>query len=132
MTDDLLTAAARLAEVIAAENAALVALDLPSAIASGAGKQRAAEDFAAALQMQTAPIAPDRGRQIEAMGRRLTALGEENRRLLRRAITVQARVMEIIARASRRELAARANCYGAFGVPVANAQPRPMAISARA
>ena len=132
MTDDLLTAAARLAEVIAAENAALVALDLPSAIASGAGKQRAAEDFAAELQIQTAPIAPDRRRQVEAMGRRLTALAEENRRLLQRAIAAQARVMEIIARAGRRELAARANRYGAFGAPAANARPRPMAISAHA
>jgi hypothetical protein len=132
MMDDLLAAATQLADVIAAENAALVALDLPSAIASSTSKQHAAEAFAAALQRQTAPIAPDLRRQVEAMGRRLAALAEENRRLLQRAIAAQARVMEIIARAGRRELAARANRYGAFGTPVANARPRPIAISARA
>ena len=131
MTDDLLAAATRLADVIAAENAALVAFNVSAAIAAGADKQRAAEAFAAAFQTQTAPMEPGRRQQAATIGQRLTGLAGENRRLLERVIAAQARVMEIIARAGRRELAARASRYGAFGAPVANASPRPMAISAR-
>jgi len=132
MTDDLLAAATQLADVIVVENAALVALDLSAAIAAGAAKQRAAEAFATALRTQTAPIEPSRRQQAEAIGRRLAALARENRRLLERAIAAQTRVIQIIARAGRRELAAKATRYGAYGVPVANLSPRPMAISARA
>jgi len=131
MTDDLLASAARLADVIAAENSALLVLDLPAAVASAAGKQHAAEAFAAALRMQTKPIAPGNRRQAEAIGRQLAALGEENRRLLQRAIAAQRRVIEIIARASRRELASRATRYGAFGAPIAGTRPGPIAISSR-
>jgi len=131
MTDDLLAAATRLADVIAAENAALAAFNVSAAIATGTDKQRAAEAFAAALRTQTAPMEPGRRQQAATIGRRLTGLAQENRRLLERVIMAQARVMEIIARAGRRELAARASHYGAFGAPVANASPRPMAISAR-
>lgn len=132
MTDDLLAAAARLADVIAVENAALAAFNLPAAIAAGAAKQHAAEAFAAALRMQTAPMEPVRHQRAETIGRRLTELARENRRLLERAIAAQVRVMETIARAGRRELIARATRYGAFGAPIAAAHPRPLAISARA
>jgi hypothetical protein len=131
MGGDLLAAATRLTDVIAAENAALAALDLPAAIASAAGKQHAAAAFAAALQMQTTPLAPDHRRQAEAIGRRLTALGEENLRLLQRAIAAQRSVIDIIARASRRELASRPARYCAFGAPITTTRPRPIAISSR-
>jgi len=132
MTDDVVAAAMRLADAIAAENAALAAFNLPAAIAAGAGKQRAAEAFEAALRTQTAPTERGPRQQVEMIGRRLAVLATENRRLLERAITAQRRVMQIIARAGRRELAARTTRYGAYGAPIAAARPRPMAISARA
>ena len=132
MTDDLLVAATRLADMIEAENAALAAFNLPAAIAASAGKQHAAEAFEAALRMQTGLMEPSRRQRAQMIGRRLTGLAHENRRLLERAISAQRRVMEIIARAGRRELAERASRYGEFGAPIAAARPRPMAISARA
>jgi hypothetical protein len=132
MTDDLLAAATRLAEAIAAENAALAAFNVPAAVAAGGRKQHAAEAFEAALRAQTAPMEPSRCQRAEMIGRHLAGLAQENRRLLERAIAAQRRVMEIIARAGRRELAERASRYGAFGAPIATARPRPIAISARA
>ncbi len=132
MTDDLLAAAARLADVIAAENAALAAFDLRAAATTVIVKHHAAETFTAALRKQAAPIEPNRRDRAEAIGERLAALVQENRRLLERAIAAQTRVMEIIARASRRELAARTTRYGAFGALVGAAHPRPIAISAHA
>lgn len=132
MTYDLLVAATQLADVIAAENAALAAFNLPAAIAEGANKQRAAEAFEAALRTRSASVEPSRRQHVETIGRRLTELANENRRLLERAIAAQQRVMEIIARAGRRELAARASRYTPFGAPIATARPRPIAISARA
>ncbi len=132
MTDDVLAAAVRLTEVIAAENAALAAFNLSAALAVGAAKQQAVEAFAAALRTRTTRIEPERRASAEAIGRRLATLSQENRRLLERAIAAQARVVEIVARAGRRELAARAVRYGAFGVPVAAARPVPLAVLARA
>ena len=132
MTDDVVATATRLADAIAAENAALAAFNLRAAIAAGAGKQRAAEAFEGALRTQTGPIEPSRRQRAETIGRHLAVLAKENRRLLERAITAQRRVMQIIARAGRREVAARTTCYGAYGAPIAAARPRPMAISARA
>ncbi len=71
MTDDLLAAAAHLADVIAAESAALAAFDLRAAAATVTSKQPAAEAFAAAFRSQTAPIEPGRRRQVDAVGRSL-------------------------------------------------------------
>jgi hypothetical protein len=132
MTDDLLAAAARLTDIIAAENAALMAFDLAAAATSVAVKERAAEAFTAALRAHIAPIDANHRWQAESVGRRLAALVKENRRLLERAIAAQARVIEIIARASRRELASRSTRYGAFGAPIAATRPRAIAISSRA
>jgi hypothetical protein len=132
MTDDLLAAAARLAETIATENAALAALDLPASVAAGSDKQRAAEAFTAALQARASPIEADRRRKAEAVGRQLSALVQENRRLLERAIAAQWRVIEIIARAARREIMASASRYNAFGAPLAGECLQPMAILSRA
>jgi hypothetical protein len=132
VTEDLLAAAARLAETIATENAALAALDLPAAVAAGRDKQRATDAFTAALHARTAPIEPDRKRQAEAVVRQLNALAQENRGLLERAIAAQSRVIEIIARAARREMSASVSRYSAYGAPLSPACPRPMAILARA
>ena len=128
MTEDLAAAAVRLAEVLAAENAALAALDLPRAGAMLAAKTRAADAFVAAQQAFRGPF-PGAGAVAPV---RLRALAAENQRLLERAITVQGRVIGIIARALPRALRdPAATRYGAQG-RVAPARLSAFAISARA
>ncbi len=128
-TPGLLERAERLAAVLAAENAALTVLDLQR-VAALAGDKREAADALAATP--PGPPSPESRAQLESCGSRLTILMEENRRLLERAIAVQARVLCIIARAGRREMAHRPTAYGRGGAPVASARPRAMAIMARA
>ena len=94
MSDDMMTAGNALADTLAAENAALVALDLPRAGAMLARKQRALADLAA---VQVTPVSHD---SAERMARRLRALAVENKRLLERAIAAQGRVIGVIARAA--------------------------------
>ena len=126
----LLATAERLADVLAAENAALAAMDLPRAVALLPAKQEWADALLATGSISAAD-APLRAR-IDACGQRLNILAEENRRLLDRALTVQARVIGVIARASRRELARQARAYGTHGGFVAPSRPPAIAISARA
>jgi hypothetical protein len=126
MTEDLATAAARLSEVLAAENAALAALDLPRAGAMLAEKNRAAEAFVAAGRANPGSLAGT-GTPV-----RLRVLVAENQRLLQHAITVQGRVIGIIARAVSRALRDPvATRYGAQG-RAAPARLSGVAISARA
>jgi len=128
MTEDLATAAARLAEVLAAENAALAALDLPRAGAMLAAKTRAADAFVAAHGMSQG-ASPGAG---TAPPQRLRALLHENQRLLEHAITVQGRVIGIIARALPRAMRDPvATRYGAQG-RAAPARLSAVAVSARA
>ena len=126
MTDDLLAAAAHLADVIAAESAALAAFDLRAAAATVTSKQPAARGICCRLPLADSADRPGAaGRSTRSGG--LTALAQENRRLLERAIAAQARLMEIIARASCRELATRTTRYGVFGAPIFAVRPRPIA-----
>ncbi len=128
MIEDLATAAARLAEVLAAENAALAALDLPRAGAMLAEKTSAADAFIAAHRAFHRS-AGDAGAVAPV---RLRALAAENQLLLERAITVQGRVIGIIARALPRALRdPAATRYGAQG-RAAPARPAAVAVSARA
>jgi len=128
MTEDLATAAARLADILAAENAALIALDLPRAGAMLAAKAKAVDAFAAA-RVNTGRASRGVG---TAAAERLRALAEENQRLLENAITVQGRVIGIVARALRRALSDPvATRYGAQG-RTALARPTALAVSARA
>ncbi len=140
MTEDLATAADRLAEVLAAENAALVAVDLARAGAMLADKTSAAAAFVAAQAAShgvsyggshgtsngnrsgTRPVALER----------LQDLVTENQRLLDIAIKVQGRVLGVIARALPRALRdPAATRYGAQG-RMASARPSAFAISASA
>ncbi len=131
--NELLIQAESLAALLVEENAALAALDLPRAAAMLRDKQRAAEALATARPLAiTALIDAAQQREAAALGLRLAALAAENRRLLERAIAVQAKVIEIIARAGRRDIARRAAVYGARGTPISGARPPAMAISARA
>lgn len=114
-------AAARLAEVLAQENAALAALDLPAAVSVLAEKQDAAAAFVAALRQ-----APG---SMPAQADRLRGLAEENRHLLEHALLVQRRVVGLVARAVPKALAPAAR-YGATG-SLAHARTAPVLVSAR-
>jgi len=128
MTEDLATAADRLAEVLAAENAALAALDLPRAGAMLAEKTHAADAYIAAEQASRGNIAI----VDAAVLARLRTLVAENQRLLQQAMTVQGRVIGIIARAVSRALRDPvATRYGAQG-RAAPTRLSAVAISARA
>lgn len=94
MTHDLIAAGNLLADTLEAENAALVALDLPRAAGLLADKQRAVSDLTAAQAMPEPSPAADR------VARRLKALALENKRLLERAIAAQSRVIGVVGRAA--------------------------------
>lgn len=96
MSQTLLSATVRLAGTLEAENVALRALDLPKAAALLTEKQAATVAFntaRAALPGRPAPAL------LEAAAH-LAGQAEENRRLLERAISVQSRVLGVIARAA--------------------------------
>ena len=94
MTHDLATAVARLTEVLAAENAALTALDLPRAGAMLTEKTRAADAFVVAERVSRGTSSATGA----AAPAHLRTLVVENQRLLQHAITVQGRVIGTIAR----------------------------------
>jgi hypothetical protein len=127
MTNDLIAAASLLADTLTAENAALVALDLPRAAAMLVDKQRAATAFIAA---QATPITAAQRDATEQLGRRLQSLATENRTLLERAIAVQGRVMSVIAHAAAPEIAPSG--YGAQGNRCHATHPAAFALSAHA
>jgi hypothetical protein len=128
MTEELAIATARLAEVLAAENAALVALDFPRAGAMLADKTRAAEAFVAAERASRGTAAA----ADAAAPAHLRTLVAENQRLLQHAMTVQGRVIGTIARAVSRALRDPVSTrYGAYG-RAAPSRPSAVAISAAA
>lgn len=103
MMDVLLRAGHRLAEALAAENAALAKLDLAAAGQLAGDKLRATDAFAAAAQscqkLGTRAVGPEQS-VARALAAHIASLGEENRRLLQRAIALQSRVIETIAQAA--------------------------------
>ena len=100
MSAELCAAGDVLAAILERENQALRALDLAGAGSLLADKMRAIDAFLT-VQKQTQPIAigSTERQQAEALSARLERLTAENRRLLDRAITVQGRVLGVIARA---------------------------------
>ncbi|PPQ26184.1 hypothetical protein [Rhodopila globiformis] len=96
MNNPALDAASRVAEVLAQENAALQRMDLPVAVALVPAKEAALADLARAAPLPASALSP----AVLALGRRLADLAEENRVLLERAIGVQARIVQMIARAA--------------------------------
>jgi hypothetical protein len=127
MTHDVIAAGSLLAEILVAENAALVTLDLPRAVAMLPDKQRVATDFIAA---QTVPIPAGQREVAERLGERLKTLAQNNRALLERAIAVQGRVIEVIVRAAAPAVAPSG--YGVPGKPSRAGRPAAFALSARA
>ncbi|MBK1662220.1 hypothetical protein [Paracraurococcus ruber] len=133
MMDSLLAAGRRLAEALRAENEALAALDLPRAAGLATAKAQATDAFAAAYAAaaKTGARADGARRQeTEALTSRLQALGEENRRLLQRAIAIQSQVIETIAGAALPKAAAPG--YGRAGRPAAPRQAPALAMATRA
>lgn len=104
----------RLSVLLVEENAALEAMDFARAGGLLAPKHAAADALAAAWRAaDPAAIANDK---MLDLGR----LAEENRQLLKRAMRVQSRVLDLVAKAARS--GPQSNRYGAAGKPAA----RPM------
>lgn len=129
----MLSAAAWLSRVLAAENAALLALDIPAAAALLQDKLAAAHGLSvAAAEAGRSPTRLSSRGTPEAAGLalQLRDLAEENRRLLERAVLVQGRVLDMVARAASRGAAQASGRYG----PGSAAVPErgPMALHMRA
>jgi hypothetical protein len=133
----LLIAGRRLAEAMQAENAALAALDLPVAAGLADGKVRATGAFAAAQSaaLKTGGVLAGPARQeVARLAEALSALGEENQRLLRRAVALQSRVIEVIAGAALPRAAAglTGSRYGHTGAHAVPSQAPAIAVRTRA
>jgi hypothetical protein len=124
MKPDMAAAIATLTDVLERENAALAALDMTRTGALLGEKRVACDALAQAHRDDREAMPPN------AAMPRLRDLAEENRRLLERAMAVQGRVIEVIARAAPR--AAAVPGYGATGGRAGSGRPIPLAFSARA
>ena len=126
MIDALIETAGRLCDVLAAENAALEALDLPAAgaLAGDKGKATAAlqATFLAVAQagLKTGGDAEDAA--LRAAAERLDQLTKANTVLIERGLELQMRLMRTIARAVPLARAADAPVYQANGSQL---PPRP-------
>ena len=132
MIEAVLRAGLRLADALDAENKALAALDLDAAAAISPTKVAAADAFAAARDAaaKAAALAEGEERSLaEQLGRRLSDLAAENRRLLERAITLQAQVIETIAGAALPT--AGPGTYGSAGQRREAPAPTALAFAAR-
>ena len=121
---DFVAAMLRLAEVLATENEALQAMNLPRAAAMLAEKEAALAAFSTASR--SGPASP----ALHGAAKQLKAAADENRRLLERAMTVQTGVLGIVAQAARsaKPAPSRYGRTGAYAPPPAAG----WALSARA
>lgn len=104
MTDTLIQAARALAEVLAAENAALEVHDHLRATALLPGKQRLMAAFDSA-RVAAVPLPPGAATDdIREIGLALKGLAARNVRLLEQAMEVQSRVIGIVAAAARQQV----------------------------
>lgn len=127
MTQALIAATTRLADTLSRENTALDALDVAGAAALLPEKLRA---LAVLTEVHKAALMPEQRPAMEAAVRRLQGLAAENRLLLQRALAVQSRVIEVIARALPRD-----EPGGRYAVPGARApalRPAAWSLVARA
>jgi hypothetical protein len=129
----LVAAAARLADILARENAALADLDFRRATTLLAEKEAAAAAFSSAhAAAKLAKLDHAQRRALEAAAGRLRSVGQENRRLLERAIVVQGRVLGSIAKAvARAAPRVQASAYAANGMRP-ESRRLPVMFSARA
>ena len=120
--------AARLADLLDRENAALRRLDLPTALTLLDAKRAAITAFDLALRNGTKTIETDDAMRELAV--RLRDATVENKRLLERAMLAQQHVMSLLAQAARR--AGPSGRYGAGGAYVGRVAEAAFALSARA
>ena len=113
-----------LAHILAQENAALTALDLPAAVALLAEKTKQAAAFDSEC-----PDAVPREQAVELLTR-LTALAHENRRLLDRGIKAQVSVIGVLAGLMRHT--PRMPRYGAQGTLRSARAPLTLTLSSEA
>ena len=113
MSTSLIETVSGLADTLARENAALEALDLSGAVAVLPEKRRA---LALLTEADAVAVTAEHRQAMEIALRRLRALAGENRLLLERALTVQSRVIEIVASALPRAEPVRR--YAAPGVRI--------------
>jgi hypothetical protein len=106
MIPELQAAVRAMAGLLKQENEALLAMDFGRAGSLLAAKHSAADALAAAWRAAAEDIPQD---DLTALG----ALADENRRLLNRAMRVQRRVLDLVARAARGTQPA--SRYGAAG-----------------
>lgn len=125
-THATLQAAAALCSVLADENEALAAFDIPRANALLVAKRTATEGLVAAQRSQTLAATPD----AIAQARRLDELAARNKQLLERAIVAQHRVMACIARAIPRATG-QGGRYGAAGHMQMSRTTPPLALRAQ-
>lgn len=122
----VMAAASALADVLAAENAALSRMDVPSANALLPAKQAATEALVSARR-DGLPVADT---VVLSQVERLTMLAAENKILLERAMAAQNQIMACIARAVPKAL--QNGRYGAGGHATPAQTIPPVALSARA
>jgi hypothetical protein len=130
--ETLLASAERFTEILSAENAALTALDFSGTGALMSAKEDALKAMTVALSLPDGPVDASLRQRIEAFDEQLSRLMDENRRLLERALVVQTRVVGVIARASRCELARQARGYSTNGAPATASRAPAIALAARA
>jgi len=109
MNSRLLAAGEVLAELLEAENRALIARDQDAVPQGAAAKSAALARFQDARSAVVAGgVGDERGKlsALEAVLRRLDAAAAENRRLLERAIAVQGRILDIVTNAMTVPIAA--------------------------
>jgi hypothetical protein len=123
MTDSLADAVQAMAKLLTAENAALSEMDFARAGALLAPKHAAADALAAAWRASAANHIPQE--ELAKLG----ALAEENRRLLNRAMRVQRRVLDLVARAARGSQ--KTTRYGASGRASATGNGSPRSLLTR-
>ena len=123
-----LPATRQLLDVLEAENCVLLRLDLPAAAALLADKQHAIELFDRVWSSQPIPPQPDP--ELRSLAPLLRAAAAENRRLLERAMTVQRRILSLLAQAARDQ--APEGRYGAQGSQRYTRSESPFALNARA
>ena len=129
MTTELRTAAQHLMEVLEQENDALTRSDFAAAVALVAAKEAALLDLTKQQPVVGGP-SPAVKASLIALGQRLSGLATENQSLLERAIIVQTRIVQIIARAAAPP-PARAE-YGNHRGKAASQRIGAMALSTRA
>lgn len=121
MIPAVVDAGVALAALLEEENRALAALDLAAAAALAERKRCAVDRFVAAeqtLRKTGGQAAGDERAAIRALGERLSALAEANRRMLERAIAAQESLVRLLVESAR----PNDGRYGPAGVP---RPPRP-------